>query len=383
MFPPSYIELSRSALQNNIDFLREELGPDVRISSVVKGNAYGHGIEEMVPMIEDAGIDHIAVYNADEALRVCTVKREETQVMIMGMIDNEELFWAIENEVEMYVFEMDRLEEIVQTAKRVQKAARIHLQLETGMNRLGFDRQELSRKVRFLKDQRNTFELMGVCTHFAGAEHIANYFRVTDQFRQYKKMMNYLKREGLVPKYRHLASSAATIGYPNTRMDMVRIGILQYGFWPSTESFINYLQDKTDRKGPLERVISWKSKVMSTKEVQAGEFIGYGTSYMARQDMKIAAVPVGYADGYSRSLSNFGRILINEHRVGVVGTVNMNMLLADITDVPDTEKGDEVVLIGTQGDLTISVAAFGEMSDQLNYELLTKLSTSIPRFVVD
>lgn len=383
MFPTSYIELSRSALQNNIAFLREEVGNDVRISGVVKGNAYGHGIEEMVPLLEEAGLEHISVFNADEALRVTKVKQPDTEVMIMGMIDNEELFWALENDVEMYVFDMDRLEHIVQTARRMRKQARIHLELETGMNRLGFDREDLSRKVRFLKDQWNAFELMGVCTHFAGAEHIANYFRITEQFRQYKKMMNYLKRQGVIPKYRHVASSAATIGYPKMRMDMVRIGILQYGFWPSTESFIGYLQGKNDRRGPLERVISWKSKVMSTKEVQAGEFIGYGNSYMARQDMKIAAVPVGYADGYARSLSNFGRILINQHRVGVVGTVNMNMLLADITDVPETEKGDEVVLIGSQGDLTISVAAFGEMSDQLNYELLTKLSTSIPRIVVD
>jgi alanine racemase len=383
MFPSSHIELSRSALRNNIDFLREEVGPEVRISGVVKGNAYGHGIEEMVPLIEDAGIDHIAVYHADEALRVSKVKQEGTDVMIMGMIDNEELFWALENDIEMYVFEMDRLEHIVETARKMQKRAKIHLQLETGMNRLGFDREELSRKVRYLKDQWNAIDFMGVCTHLAGAEHIANYFRITEQFRQYKKMANYLKRHGLVPKYRHVASSAATIGYPKMRMDMVRIGILQYGFWPSTESFIGYLQGKTDRRGPLERVISWKSKVMSTKEVQAGEFIGYGNSYMARQDMKIAAVPVGYADGYARSLSNMGRILINGHRVSVVGTVNMNMLLADITDVPDAQKGDEVVLIGTQGDLTISVAAFGEMSDQMNYELLTKLSTSIPRIVVD
>lgn len=383
MFPTSYIELSRSALENNIAFMRKEVGEDVRVSSVVKGNAYGHGIEEMVPMIEEAGIDHIAVYNADEALRVCKVKKEGTAVMIMGMIDNEELFWAIENDVEMYVFEMDRLEQVIQTAKRMRKPARIHLQVETGMNRLGFDREELARRVHYLKDQRNAYELMGVCTHFAGAEHIANYFRITEQFRQYKKIMNYLKRHKLVPHYRHVASSAASISYPNTRLDMVRIGILQYGFWPSTESFIGYVQNSKDRRGPLERVISWKSKVMSTKEVQAGQFIGYGNSYMAREDMRIAAVPVGYADGYGRSLSNFGRILINEHRVSVVGTVNMNMLLADITDVPDTNKGDEVVIIGDQGDLTISVAAFGEMSDKLNYELLTKLSTSIPRIVVD
>jgi alanine racemase len=146
---------------------------------------------------------------------------------------------------------------------------------------------------------------------------------------------------------------------------------------------MGYLGEHKIDSDPLERVITWKSKVMGTKEVEAGTFVGYGNSYLARDPMTVALVPVGYADGFARSLSNHGRVLVNGHRATVVGKVSMNMLTADVTEVPETAKGDEVVLIGQQGDVTISVAPFGERDDLMNYERLTKLSTRIPRKVVD
>ncbi len=382
MFPTSQIEISRSALQHNIAFIRGIVGPEVRITSVLKGNAYGHGIEQFAPLVEDAGVDHIAVFHADEALRVKSVC-QAADIMIMGMIDNEELFWAIENDIEFYVFEHDRLEKAIEVAKRMGKAARVHLELETGMNRMGFTRQELKKCLGLLQEEKDHYVLEGVCTHFAGAEHVANYVRIRDQFNAYKRMLKWLKERGIEPKYRHAASSAASISYPRTRLDMVRIGILQYGFWPSTETFIGYLGNRKDREDPLQRVVTWRSKVMNTKTVKAGEFIGYGMSYLTEGEMCIASVPVGYADGYSRHLSNQGRVLINGGRRSVVGTVNMNMLLADVTDAPDTQKGDEAILIGRQGDSVLSVSAFGEFSAQLNYEILTKLSRSIPRIVVN
>lgn len=382
MFSPSYIELSQTAFAHNISFIRNLVGPKVRISSVVKGNAYGHGIEKMVPLIEEAGVDHIAVYNADEAYRVFKTKQPDTDIMIMGMIDNHELEWALQNDVELYVFEPDRLRNLFDLARQMDKKAKIHLHLETGMNRLGLTRRELEDIVSLLKKNRELYQLVGVCTHFAGAEHIANHVRVTQQLENYWERLEFLKRHDLNPEYRHVASSAATISYPQTRLDMVRIGILQYGFWPSTETKMGYLTGDSDKTDPLRRVICWKSRVMSVQNVEAGEFVGYGTTFLARDDMKIAGVPVGYADGYARSLSNFGRLLINGHRVDVVGTVNMNMMSADVTQAPETKKGDEVVIIGDQGELSISVAPFGEVSDQMNYERLTKLSTRIPRKVV-
>ncbi|MFB6307159.1 MAG: alanine racemase, partial [Flavobacteriales bacterium] len=257
------------------------------------------------------------------------------------------------------------------------------IELETGMNRLGFTKKQLSGSLNFLKNNKKYYQLMGVCTHFAGAEHVANYVRVKEQFRKYREILTWLRKRGIRPKYRHVASSAASISFPKSMMDMVRVGILQYGFWPSIEIFINYLSENKTTEDPIDRVISWKSKVMNTRDVKPGEFIGYGTSYLAKQNMKVAGIPIGYADGYSRALSNQGRVLVNDARVSVVGTVNMNMVLADITDVPHAKKGDEVVLIGDQGEHTITVASFGDMSSLLNYELLTKLSTSIPRIVIN
>jgi alanine racemase len=381
---PSYIELSRSAVHHNIDFLRQHLAGDVRITCVVKGNAYGHGIEKIVPLLEEAGINHFAVYNADEALRVKKAKSPESDIMIMGMIPDEALEWALANDIELYIFEADRLKQLLEISKETNEPARIHLHLETGMNRMGLEKEQFDDWSRQLTQNREHFHLSGVCTHLAGAEHIANHVRIESQFEEYQKILTKLKAQDLSPDYRHVVSSAGAMRYPNMRLDMIRIGIMQYGFWSSTETFIYYVREnQEDRVDPLENVISWKSSVMNVKDVESGEFIGYGNSYMARQDMKVAGVPVGYATGYARSLSNTGRILINGHRVDVVGTVNMNMLIADISDVPETEKGDEVVLIGKQGKQSISVAPFGEVSDNMDYERLTKLSSRIPRIIVE
>ena len=185
------------------------------------------------------------------------------------------------------------------------------------------------------------------------------------------------------PEIKHSACSAASVMFPETRMDMVRIGIMQYGLWPSPEVFVNYLNSKKNKIDPLKRVITWKSTVMSVKKVNIGDFIGYGTSFLAERKMKIAVVPIGYSHGYSRSLSNQGRVLINGQRCIVVGSVNMNMMTVDVTDIDNVKKDDEVVLIGKQEELTVSVASFSDFSNQLNYELLTRIAKTIPRKIIE
>ena len=382
MFNSSIIEISKSALQNNLEFLHNFLGPNVKISSVIKGNAYGHGIESFVPIAEECGLKHFSVYSADEALRVKNISNNGPRIMIMGIIDNSELEWAIENNVEFFVFEQDRFNAALAAAKKISRPAKIHIEVETGMNRTGFNQKQLKSVIQEIKNNQELLSFEGLCTHYAGAESIANYLRVKEQIKTYNKFYKWIKEQNTKPKICHTACSAAAMRYPKTRMDMVRIGIMQYGFWPSDETLINYLSKKEEKIDPLERIISWKTRVMSTKEVNTGEFIGYGTTYLAHKKMKIATIPVGYSHGFSRSLSNQGRVLINGKRVGVVGIVNMNLITVDVTDVPETKKGDEVVLIGSQGDLSISVASFSELSNQLNYELLTRLPNKIPRIIV-
>ncbi|WP_421869051.1 alanine racemase [Marinoscillum sp.] len=382
MFATSEIELDQSALENNIQFIRSVVGPDIRISSVVKGNAYGHGIFEFVPMVAKAGINHFSVFSADEALEVNNIS-PNSAIMIMGYIGNEELEWAILNDIEFFVFERDRLRKALEIAKKFSKKAKIHIEYETGLNRTGFSKTQLADVIDLLSGNEELFELMGSCTHYAGAESIANFVRVKNQIKRFNKVNKWLTTKGLTPNIRHTACSAAAISYPKSRMDMVRIGILQYGFWPSKETFIDCIKHSENRLDPLRRVIKWKSTVMDVKEVDTGEFVGYGTTFMATDNMKIATVPVGYSHGYSRSLSNQGRVLIKGHRLAVIGIVNMNLLIVDISECPQVEKGDEVVLIGDQGDNSISVASFGELSNQLNYELLSRLPRNIPRTVVN
>lgn len=383
MFSTSTIELDQAALENNLQFIKSRLGPNVKFSSVVKGNAYGHGIFEFVPMAEAAGIDHFSVFSVDEALEVNNISMHNSSIMIMGYVGNEEVEWAVLNDVEFFVFESDRLLKAIAIAKKFGKKAKIHIEIETGLNRTGFDKAQLKKVVRIIKNNLDLLEIKGSCTHYAGAESTANYLRVTNQIKKFNQQDKWLRKQGVVPETKHTACSAAAISYPKSQMEMVRIGILQYGFWPSRETFIYCIKDNANREDPLRRVINWKSRVMDVKEVATGEFIGYGTTFMATENMKIATVPVGYCHGYSRSLSNQGRVLINGKRLAVISIVNMNLLMVDISECPETKKGDEVVLIGDQGNQSISVASFGELSDQLNYELLTRLPRNIPRRVIN
>lgn len=377
------IEISQSALEHNFSFLRDMVSDDVQISHVVKGNAYGHGTAIYVPLAEKYGARHFSVFSADEAYRVQEHSTGECTVMIMGMLDNEQLEWAIEHDLEFFIFNENRLHKTLEFARKMGKKARVHIELETGMNRTGFQPEKMQQVTHFLIENREHLHFCGLCTHFAGAESIANYYRIKKQIINFKRATRVVSEKQFMPKRFHVACSAAAMRYPETQLNMVRLGILQYGFFPSREVLIDYLGKHEEDHYPLERILSWKSKVMDIKHVKSGEFIGYGTSYLANGDMKIAIVPVGYSHGFSRSLSNQGRVLIRGQRTSVIGMVNMNAMTVDITQVDGVELGDEVVLIGKQGDLEISVSSFGQFSDQVNYELLTRLPNDIPRLIVD
>jgi len=378
----TYIELSQNALQNNIRFLQKMLGKSVKISSVVKGNAYGHGIAEFGSMLFKCGIRHFSVFSADEAYELKKVLHD-VDILIMGNVEGDMLEWAIQQDIDFYVFDMDRLSTAIQLAKKFKTKAKVHIEVETGMNRTGFNKKELSAVISMIKKSIRYIDFKGLCTHYSGAESIINYYRVTSQIATFGEISERFRAKGLIPQIYHSACSAASVMYPETRMDMVRIGILQYGLWPSPETFIHFLADKKSRNDPLKRILTWKSTIMSVKDVREGEYIGYGTSYMAHENMKIAVIPIGYAHGYSRSLSNQGRVLIHGYRCAVVGTVNMNMIVIDVSELPKVAKGDEVVIIGSQSERAISIASFSEYSNQLNYELLTRLPRNIPRKITE
>jgi alanine racemase len=381
MLHSSYIELNKSALINNVHFIKTLLPSTTQLSAVVKGNAYGHGIESYIPIAEEAGINHFSVYKIDEALRVFKTLKNKATILIMGFIDLDEMTWAIENEIEFFVYDDLRLLKSIEIAKKIGKKAIVHLEIETGLNRTGYQPKNINRLSTIIEDNKKFLNVKGICSHLAGAESISNYLRIKNQISSFNKSVKAFEKKGISFEQKHLACSAAIINYPKTKLDLVRVGIMQYGLWSSKETLMCYSSKYKATTDPLKRVISWKSKIANIKEVKSGEFVGYGTTFMAEGTMKIALIPVGYSDGYSRSLSNQGRVLVNGIRASVVGIINMNSIMIDITLIPDVKIGDEVVLIGNQDEMDVSIASFSELSNLLNYELLTRIPSEIPRYI--
>jgi alanine racemase len=381
MLETSEITILPKEFNKNIAFIKSRINSDVELCSVIKGNAYGHGIETFVPMALEAGICSFAVYSSDEAFRVKPLIPKSTRLIVMGAADDAALHWCIENEVEFYVFNFERLHGAISLAKQLGKKARIHIEIETGMFRTGFTENEIHELIEILSKHLSDIDFVGLCTHFAGAELNANLPRVKNQSEQFMKVKRMFSESFLESEITHACCSAAMMKLENMHFDLVRIGILQYGYWPSREMEIEYKALHPKFPNPLRRIIEWKSKVMSINKVPKGSWIGYGESFAAQHDMTIAIIPVGYAHGYARSLSNIGQVLIGAHKVPVLGMVNMNCISVDVTLLPALSVGDEVVLIGKQGNEEISVASFSERSEQLNYELLTRLPASIPRTI--
>ncbi|MGB0165617.1 MAG: alanine racemase, partial [Luteibaculum sp.] len=379
----SRILLSQSALKNNINFLRKKLKPDTIFSAVVKANAYGHGIPQMTQMLEKCGVKHFSVASAFEAEEVLNHCSPTSSIMIMGILYDEDISWAIEHGIEFFVFDLKRLPMIAEKAKTLGKKALIHIELETGTNRTGMTVEHLPDAISFLKKNKAHLDLAGVCTHLGGAESLANEFKIKPQIDRFLQATKIFDQKGMPPKKKHMACSAAALAYPETHLDMVRFGVVTYGFWPSPDVFFLHRQENGNGKNnPLKRIITWKTEVMDIKEVKEGQFIGYGTAFQAQRNMHIAVLPLGYSNGYPRALSNRGFVLLGGKKAPIVGLINMNLFMVDISHIKGVEIGDEVVLLGKQKNNVINVSSFTNFTQLLNNEMLSRLPAAIPREIV-
>lgn len=381
----SRIEISRSALRRNLSLLRSLVGEGCRLSSVVKGNAYGHGISTVVPLAEEWGVRHFSVYQAQEAYEVRRASNAGSDVLVLGFQAPDELEWSVRHGVTFSVLDLAGLRAAMEAAGRVGRAAVVHLDLETGMNRTGLDGDDLESAIRHLRERPDLLQLDGVGTHFAGAESEGNHVRIQRQIERFRGGLDQLAAYGLRPRLRHTCGSAATFAYPESHENLVRVGIAQYGLWPSQETRMRHLIERgreRSNRDPLRRVMRWSTRIASVKEVGPAEFVGYGRSYLTTRPQKIACLPIGYGQGFPRSLGNLGFVLVRGMRAPVVGVVNMNLTTIDVTSIPDVAPGDEAVLIGKQGRKEITVGWFGDLSQMLNYEVLVRIPPDVPRHVV-
>jgi alanine racemase len=379
----SRIELSRAAFRNNLSFLRERIGPHPTLSLVVKANAYGHGITPIVRLAQSSGLHHFSVASSLEASIVHAAMSQDGTIMIMGILYDEDLPWVVENDIEFFVYDLERLQHAANVGREVGKQARIHLEIETGGNRTGLPLTDLSEALRIFQRNRRSLQWSGLCTHLAGAESLANEFRINKQLARFEEVAARLRKRQNGPGMYHVASSAAALSKPDTALDLVRVGVAAYGFWPSPEIRNLYrMHTERMRENRLQRVLTWRTDIMHIKNIKEDEFVGYGTSFQAPRDMRIAVIPVGYANGYPREMSNRGNVLIHGRRAPVIGKVNMNLFMVDVSAIPQAEVGDEVTLVGRQKNNVIPISSFAEMTSALNTEFACRLPDSIPRTLV-
>ncbi len=377
----TWIEISENAFVSNLEFFRKIIPKKTELAFVVKANAYGHGMKEIAELAGKNGIQSYCVHTLEEALLL----REwgpSFDVLIMGPIPPQHLSEAIKNSFRLAVYDPDMLDVLNRKAWNMDQPVRIHLKLETGTYRQGINPDDVELFLEKLKKTPRII-LEGVYTHFANIEDTTDHSYAFSQLKRFKDISTHIQQNYPNIK-KHTACSAAALLFSETHFDMVRVGISMYGLWPSRETFVSYkIKHAQNGKDVLRPVLSWKTRVGQVKSVPAKQKIGYGCSYQTTRNTQLAVLPIGYADGFSRSLSNQAFVLLHGRRAPVRGRVCMNLIMVDITDIPDVRPGDVVVLIGKQRKEFISVDWLSSLAGTINYEFVTRLNGLIPRIITN
>jgi len=376
----NWIELSETALSKNLKSLAHFAGRRV-IAVSVKANAYGHGLSEIISMLNfDKRIEYITVHSLDEAAEARSVGWKR-QIIVLGPIANGLLEGVFEYNLEPTIFDQITLRTLGRLSNKHKKTVRTHLKLETGTNRQGLTENELADYAKIYKSYPFLKKPYGAGTHFANIEDTTNHDYAQFQLQNFNRMMKKLETLKIKPPLRHAASSAALILFEKTRFELVRPGISVYGHWPSKETYLSHLQ-KGGKNDLFQPVLCWKTRITQLKNVKIDEFVGYGCTYRTTKRTKLAILPVGYFDGYSRSLSNTAYVLIRGRRAPVRGRVCMNLMMVDVTDIKGVKLGDEVTLIGRSGKDAVTAEQLADWSGTIQYEVLARLSSGLPRIIV-
>ena len=371
--------MSREALAANVRLFRGLLAPGTALLGVVKANAYGHGTEGVVRTCVAEGVEMLGVHSARE---VPDVRRAapETPVLVMGYMTPEEVEAVVDPGVHTLLSSPRVLEALAAHARRVGAPLPVHIKIDTGTHRQGVYPAEAAALA--LEARRRGLEVAGVATHFANIEDTTDHGYAMGQLQRFREAIRVLREAGIEPPAVHAACSAAALLFREADFSMVRVGISLYGHWPSKETYLSWLLEHGRNGVRLRPALSWRTRVGQLKVVRPGEPIGYGLTHRTTRLSHIAVLPVGYAEGYPRALSNRASVLVHGRRAPVVGRVCMDIVMADVTDVPGVREGDVVTLLGTDGAETVSAEDLAELAGTINYEVLSRLSPVLPRRLV-
>ncbi|WNR43869.1 alanine racemase [Paenibacillus roseipurpureus] len=375
-YRPTWVEISLDALRSNIEQFQKVLPAGMKQMAVVKADAYGHGAVEVSKEVLAAGVDYLGVAFFDEALELRNAGIT-APILVLGYTPPEGINRARALDVTIAVYSRDVLEALKEQSRKpenaTQKKLKIHIKLDTGMGRLGLHTE--ADAIPFIEEALTlpNVEVEGLFTHYANADEVDKTYTL-EQYARFERIVSYFTDQGVAFPYIHAGNSAAAIDLPGLTYSMVRLGISMYGLYPS--------KDVDQSKIELKPVLSLKTGIVHLKTLPAGSGVSYGTIYHTKGDERIGTLPIGYADGYSRMLSGKAEVLVRGKRVPIVGRICMDQCMINVTDVPDVQALDEVVLIGEQEGERISAEDVADQLGTINYEIICMISHRVARVYV-
>lgn len=364
---PTRAEISLQKLKNNLVNLKKKIGQDVKIMAIVKSNAYGHGLVEISRALVHYGIDYLGVGFLEEGL-ILRKNGISAPILVLGGVLGDQIQHFLANNLEITVSSLELAKRIdTEVQAHFTKKARIHLKIDTGMGRIGVHSKNA---ITFIEEilKLKHIEIVGIYSHFATADLKDKTFAYL-QLERFNQVINYLEKIGIDIQYKHIANSGAILDIPESYFNMVRPGILLYGLYPSED---------VSKTIVVEPVLNFKSKIVFIKTVEANTSISYGRKYFTKNKTRIATIPVGYGDGYSRMLTNKTDVIINGKRFPVVGAICMDQIMIDIGE-ENFHVGDDVTLIGRDGEESINVWELANKIGTNAYEFLCNINSRVPR----
>jgi alanine racemase len=371
-----FVEIDTKALSHNTAVFRKLAGPKRKLAAVVKSDAYGHGMIEVSKIVLKAGMDWLAVFSVEEgfALRNAGI---DAPILVLGPPSPGKIAEAVKADLRLTAASLDIARMVVKECNGM--GAKVHLKIETGTNRQGLRPKDLLEAASLLKN--SGIEIDGAYTHFADIEDTTDHTFAESQLNTFMSRIESLGGDGFRPPILHTACSAATILFPDTYFEMVRAGIALYGLWPSSETRVSAkMLGRNDMD--LRPVMSVKTRITQINVVDAGQYVGYGRSFRTTRPSRLAVVPVGYADGYDRALSNQAHVLVRGVRAPIRGRICMNLMMIDVTDIQEASTGDEVVLLGRQGKEEITAEFLAKLASSINYEIVTRIAPGAKRVTI-
>ena len=364
-------EIDLDAIGNNIREIRKRIKAETKLMAVVKADAYGHGAEEVSKVCLYNGADQLAVATCDEGVQIRQWSIQ-VPVLILGNTVEGQLETVINYSLTQAVFRYETAKLMSDIAVKLGKTALVHIKIDTGMSRIGFMPTDESideiEKIFRLPNLKVT----GIFTQFATADEKDKTFTRV-QYKKFRYVTDRLNEMGYTGFIRHCANSGAILDMPELQLDMVRAGIIIYGMYPS---------DQVTHTVNLKPTMSLKSQISYVKDLEKNVSVGYGRTYFTTHKTKVATIPIGYADGYSRAFSNKSRVIVKGKYAPVIGNVCMDQMMIDVSHIPDAEAGDSVIIMGSDGKNTVSAEELAEIAGTINYEIVCNVGKRVPRVYI-